>query len=55
MTNREWINSLPDDEFLAIFGDKVCDQVGKCPSALEITCAQCKLNWLKSERGKEND
>lgn len=57
MTNREYINSLPDDEFLEIFGGQVCDQIEKCQSAhgLKMTCAQCKLNWLKSERGKEND
>lgn len=57
MTNREWLNSLSDEEFLDVVenlcGEIVecfCDEILECDYEGEMLCGGCKLDWLKKER-----
>ena len=50
MTNREWLNTLTDEEFIYFLDClKFCDL---CRTG--VTCREHKLNWLKAEHEEEN-
>lgn len=58
MTNREWLESLSDEE-LARFAEQRFTCEG-CPfwrdcEILGTTCSQLHLKWLKAERRKPNE
>lgn len=53
MTNREWLNSLSDEELAKVVTiiEKACEQMcdaGLCKTYID--CDVCKANWLKKER-----
>lgn len=53
MTNREWINGLPDEEFAADMMKGWCNN-RECllddDTRPDITdCEECLLDWLKQE------
>ena len=53
MTHREWLNGLPDEEFLdEIMIRIICcymeHRVKPCNSFSD--CDECRLTWLKEER-----
>lgn len=55
MTNREWLNSLSDEEFLDVLTkidkqDLICKEQGAC---VTNSCYDCQLDWLKKERVEE--
>lgn len=56
MTNKQWlikeIQSMSDEELARLFtgSEIICDFQEPCPCDVkEITCIECRSNWLKSE------
>ena len=49
MTNREWLNTLTDEEFEKYLS--CISYCGLCPS--RVRCAERKINWLKAEHEEE--
>ena len=49
MTNREWLNSLSDEEMAKAVLVTCCKQQ-KEPCKEEIDCTVCLADWLKKER-----
>lgn len=48
MTNREWLESLSDEELLKIiYIYCVAMKGGECPGGL--SCKECQLKWLQAE------
>lgn len=53
MTNREWLETLPNSQWLKYIYIRCAATNGKkCPDGL--TCKECQLKWLKDEH-KEGD
>jgi len=52
MTNREWLNSLSDEEMAKAVLVTCCKQQ-KEPCKEEIDCTVCLADWLKKERVKD--
>lgn len=57
MTNREWLATLSDEEFIEIMTFSPCDSCidgnnGICRS--ELSCIDKRVMWLQEEH-KEND
>lgn len=49
MTNREWLNSLSDEEMAKAIHINACDeQTEICKQ--ELQCHICLADWLKKER-----
>lgn len=58
MTNREWLNTLTDEEFIEIMTFSPCDgcvvgHEGICRS--ELSCMDGRLMWLQAEHKEKND
>lgn len=56
MTNRQWLleqmQNMSDEEIARFFtgSEIICDFQEPCPCDVkEITCIECRSNWLKSE------
>ena len=56
MTNRQWLlekmQNMSDEELARFFtgSEIICDFQEPCPCDVkEITCIECRSNWLKSE------
>lgn len=47
MTNREWLNSLSDEEFLENVYIFCCTLGIRCEGG--IKCKECSMNWLQKE------
>lgn len=54
-TNREWLQSLPNEEFVRFLNiGSICHEMMKdrkaCPNC---SCGECIRMWLGRKRGKE--
>lgn len=52
MTNRQWLETLTDDELLNNI--RICCVVmhdGRCPEVL--TCRECRIMWLNAEHKED--
>ena len=50
MTNREYVNTLNNEELAKAIGylPKICDEMGQCDPG--TNCVQCCYKWLEKER-----
>lgn len=54
MTNREWLKSLNNEEWLEnVYIKCVVMHDERCPEVL--TCRECRLNWLNAEHKEDNN
>jgi hypothetical protein len=50
MTNREWLNSLTDDEFIEVCGNSsLCSRISLYDCNSEPYCMTCLKKWLSAE------
>ena len=49
MTNREWLNSLSDEEMAEAIHLNACDEQSELCKQ-ELRCHVCLADWLKKER-----
>ena len=54
MTNREWLQTLPNSQWLEyIYIRCVAINGGECPDGLN--CKECQLKWLNDEHREDNN
>ena len=57
MTNREWLESLSDEEFEMVLSNYACEPCDYCIlekyTCRGMTCKQAGLKWLQSEHKED--
>lgn len=49
MTNREWLESLSDEEFAKTMRDEPCKHLWEKKRCCGMDCNECTERWLQSE------